>query len=39
LLLLLSPYVLAPTWFIRWNFRAWTVSDADAARWKGSGLP
>ena len=40
-LLVLSPYVVAPAWFIRWNFRAWTVSDAeaDAAKRKGPGLP
>ena len=38
-LLVLSPYVFAPAWFIRANFGAWSVSDADAATWKGPGLP
>ena len=38
-LLVLSPYVVAPAWCIRWTFRFWSVSDADAAKWKGPGLP
>ena len=38
-LLVLSPYVFAPAWFIRANFGAWSVSDAAAATWKGPGLP
>jgi hypothetical protein len=39
LLLVLSPYLFAPAWFIRMNFRAWSVSDEDAARWKRPDLP
>ena len=38
-LLVLSPYVWAPEGFIRWNFRVGSVSGADAAKWKGPGLP
>lgn len=39
LVLLLSPYVFAPGWYTRAGVRAWSVSDADTARWKGPGLP
>ncbi|MDX6257628.1 MAG: hypothetical protein QOJ11_3962 [Frankiales bacterium] len=39
ILLVLSPYVFAPAWFIRANFRAWTVSDEDGSKWPGPGLP
>ena len=35
----LSPYVVAPARCIRWTFRLGSVSDADAARWQGPGLP
>lgn len=38
-LLVLAPYVFVPAWFIRLSFGAWSVSDADAAKWKGPGLP
>jgi len=31
--------LFVPAWFIRSSFGAWSVSDADAAKWKGPGLP
>lgn len=39
LLLSMSPYVLAPAWFLQVNFRAWSVSDAEADKWARPDLP
>jgi hypothetical protein len=39
LLLIMSPYVIAPEWFINFNFRLWSVSDEDATKWKRPDLP
>jgi hypothetical protein len=39
LLLVMSPYVIAPEWFIHLNFRMWSVSDEDASKWKRPDLP
>lgn len=34
----LSPYVVAPAWYLEVGVRAWSASDPDAARRRGPGL-